>query len=181
MNLVTLPTELSGEHPHALGRPQQHPHRIATTVLGDEPLQRHNQTRIVLGDRLATAPASTHPPILEPLTRVDLPDPLADRVLRDPARPRDRRDPPTTQQPRLRRRPKPPRPLVQLRRQRPEPLTDQPLIDHTPGVLRHRTTILHIIYLPVLSRCSLPRPTKATPAHRTADGLPGSYVSSAAG
>src|SRR5450631_1864597 len=113
---MPLLTKLRGEHPDALRRPQQHVHRIAATVLRDEALQRHDQTRIVLDDRPTTTPRTPHTTNLEPLTRIDLPDPLPDRVLRDPTRPRDRRDTTTTQHPSLRRRPDPPRPLVQLRR-----------------------------------------------------------------
>ena len=136
VNLVAPLTQLNSKPAHALRSPQQHLHRIAATVLRDQALQHHDQFGISLTDRLASTTTPTHPTTLKPLTRVDLPHPLTDRVLSDPARPRHRGDPTTTEHPRLRRRPDPPPPLAQLRRQRPKPLTDQPLIDHAPEVLR---------------------------------------------
>ena len=120
------------EPAHALGGPQQHLHRITPTVFGHEPLKRHHQLGVTLGDRLAPTTTSPHPTTLKALPRSDLQHPLPDRVLRDPTRPRHRRDPTTTKHSRLRRRPYPPTALTQLRRQRPKPLTDQLLIDHAP-------------------------------------------------
>ena len=66
---------------------------------------------------------------------------LTDRVDRHAGRARGCSDPAPTRGTRLTRSPQPTLTLVQLRRHRPEPLTDRELIDHTPTVLhRHRKT-----------------------------------------
>ena len=139
VGFVSALAQLAGELSHALGGPQEDLHRVAAAVVGDERLQRLQQHGIGLRDRLAPAAAPPHATLLEPLARVDLAHPLADRVRRDPARARHRRDPAAPEHARLRGRPDPPAALTELRRQSPEPLPDQRLIDHAPEFYEPRT------------------------------------------
>ena len=163
MDLVTLLAQLAGELSHALGGPQQDLHRIAATVVGDEPLQaprpaRDRSPRSACDHHRAGAhdrPRAARPTSISriPLRIVFGEIPLALATAAIPPRPSTR----ASDAAQIRR-----ATLTELRRQRPEPLTDQPLIDHAPGVLRARTTILHLIYLRrlrLLDQCCVGRIT----------------------
>ena len=138
MHLVAQLTQRSRELTHPLRRPQQRQLRIPARISLHQRLQIRQQRRIALGQRLATGTRPTHPPRRQPLTRLKLPDPLTDRVLMNPRRPRRRLDPTPPTRPRLRRRPQPPLTLIQLASQRPEPLANRRLVDHTPTVLHNQ-------------------------------------------
>jgi len=60
VNVEAKLTQLDLELPHAPRRPQQHLHRIATTVRRDQSLERHNQLRIGFADRIAPTTRPTH-------------------------------------------------------------------------------------------------------------------------
>ena len=138
MHLVTHSAQRDRELTHTLRRPQQRRLRVTARISLHQRLQIRKQRRIALGQRLATSTRPTHPPHRQPLTRLKLPDPLTDRVLMNPRRPRRRLDPAPPIRPRLRRRPQPPLTLIELASQRPEPLPNRRLVDHTPVVLHNQ-------------------------------------------
>src|ERR1017187_2915831 len=141
VRLVAHLTQRGGYLPDALGRPAQKRLGITAGVLVDEPLDVIKDRRIALENRLGTATPATHLAPGKPLTRVEFRDTPADRVNRHTRGPRRCGYPAPTLGTRLARSPQPALPLVQLRRHRPEPLTDRYLIDHASRVLQthHKT------------------------------------------
>ncbi len=105
VDLVTEFAQAAGELAHALERPAQRPLGIAAAVLLDEPLQVLEQHRIGLCERLAACARAAHTARLEQLTRLQLANPLAHRLNRQPRRSRHRRDPAASVRARLRRSP----------------------------------------------------------------------------
>ena len=131
VHVVTHLTQRAGDLPHALRRPAQQRLRIPTRVRIDQPLDVIEDRRVALQQRPATTTPATDAAGIKPLTRLQLGDPLTDRVNRHPGRARRRRNPTPARSTRLARSPQPALTLIQLRRHRPEPFTDRELIDHT--------------------------------------------------
>ncbi len=119
-----------GEVAHALGRPAQGLLGIAPAVWVHQALEILEQRLIGLGQSPAPTTRSAHPPRRERLARGQLQEPLADRALRHPRSARDRRDPTASGRASLGRSPQPPPPLIELARQRPEPIADRRFVDY---------------------------------------------------
>jgi len=130
-----------GELAHALGRPAQRLLGIAAAIRVDQSLQIADQRRVGLGQRPAAPAATPDPARLKRVTALKLRQPGADRVLRDPRRARNRRDPATAVRARLRRRLQTTATLVKLARQRPIALPDRVLVDHPSGSYDPQTAI----------------------------------------
>ena len=127
--------ELVGQLARALGRPQKNPFGITAGVALDQLAQHLQQLRIAGLHRRSPRAARPHPPGLK-RRLIKLAQPLADRVLRQPTRPRRRRDPPVAERTRLAGGKRSPLTLVQLRAQQPVTLRDRCLsITHAPPLL----------------------------------------------
>ncbi len=133
MHLVTPLAQPRGQVADAPRGPAQKRLRVAAAVGIDEPLEIPRQRRVDLAQPLAAPARPTHPTRREPLPRLELSNPLPDRVERHPRRTRRHRDPAPASRPRLARRPQPTLTLVQLASQHPELLPDQDLITHNPS------------------------------------------------
>src|SRR5450755_4602506 len=114
----------------ALRRPPQRRLRIPTRIRIHQRLKRPQQLRIRVRQPRTARARATNPPRLQPSPVAQLRDPALHRVLADPRRARHRDDPATPMRPSLRRRPKPPLTLVQLRTQPLIPLSDLRFINH---------------------------------------------------
>jgi hypothetical protein len=128
----------SGQRPHALGRPQQRRLRVPARLIGDKLLQRAEQLRIALGQRLAAPARPTHPPAREMLAITHLTHPTGNRHRRQASRTDHCRLTARTMRERLRASPQTPLTLVELASHRPVTLPDRMLIDHEPGVLHNQ-------------------------------------------
>ena len=151
VRLVARLAQRTSDLTHTLGSPPQKRLRITPAVLVNQPLDGIQNLRVALQQRLATSTHTTHPPRQKALTRLELGDALTDRRHRYTRRPRSRCDATKPRGTRLTRRPQPPLTLVQLRRHRPEPLTNTPLINHTPTVPRKPAITCNVIFLRALS------------------------------
>ncbi len=167
--LVALGTELLSEVAHALGGPQQHPLRIAPDVIPDQRPQSVQQLRIAVLGRGASSTLTPNPVRSERLRLVKLHKTLANRVLRQPTRPRRRRDSAIPKRASLRGSKAPPLPLIQSRRHQPVALRDRRFsITHASLVLHPHPTVLHLIYRRFLSRAGRRnRPSPASELSRT--------------
>ena len=90
--LMTVRAQLQSQMAHALERPQQHPLGIPPDVVTDQRPQRVQQLRIAVLGRRAPGALTAYSARSQRLGLVKLHQTLANRVLRQSARPRRRRD-----------------------------------------------------------------------------------------
>src|SRR4051794_34685151 len=118
-----------GDLPKALDRPAQRLLGITALRRCDDPLEILDQSRISCFQRFATSPCTPHPTIRYRADR-DLIQSTANGAAGNPGDPRHRGNPTPAGGQRLARCKNPPLPLVQIRAQHLEPLSDRRFVDH---------------------------------------------------
>jgi hypothetical protein len=121
----------------ALRAPPQRTLRITTLAIIREPIQILEHPSIRINDPPATPATTTHTP-LKHLTGTEIRNPSPDCRRPDPGRADHRLRPAVTKRDRLRRRPQPPRALIQMGGQQAKALHHTALVDHAPSIRRPR-------------------------------------------
>jgi hypothetical protein len=140
---------MPGLHKHprdvlqALRAPPQRRARIPPRLRIHQRLKRLHQPRTGVRQPRTPCPRTTHPARLKPRPLPQLRDPTHHRVLTDPRRAHNRRDPTPPTRLSLRRRSQPTLTLVQLRTQPQITLSNPRLIDHALAIRHHNPTSCH--------------------------------------